>query len=208
VEQIVVGSKFVNKSIRIGLENNIKISRTFQYFKTGLGNKKFFFLLSFLILQSCIITTHSVNQIKTSELNPPEDKSEITSFKFSSAVRVQKTKDWFRNYFGLEADEYLVNFKTSFLESSAHQFIVAVFDYSDREEYLDLTGILTGRGVESREASIRFFVGTTVTDKTGVDHLAENAVFQKPLLEELTEMRKEFKTFTVENPDQKFFYGR
>ena len=62
-----------------------------------------------------------------------------------------------------------------------------------------------GEGVESRESDIKFFVGITVTDKTGVDHLAESSIFQKPLLEQLTEMREEFRNFTVNNPDQKFF---
>ena len=162
-------------------------------------------LFIFLIFQSCIITTHSVKEIKTSELNSPEDKFDYTSFKFSSPIKVQKTRDWFRNYFALEREDDLMNFKASFLEGSDHEFIVTVFDYSDREQYMDLTGLFFGEGVESRESDIKFFVGITVTDKTGVDHLAESSIFQKPLLEKLTEMREEFRNFTVNNPDQKFF---
>jgi len=118
---------------------------------------------------------------------------------------VQKTRDWFRNYFALKSEDDLMNFKTSFLKGSDHEFIVTVFDYSDREQYMDLTGLFFGDGVETRESDLKFFVGITVTDKTGVDHLAESSIFQKPLLEELTEMRKEFRNFTVDNPDQKFF---
>ena len=84
-----------------------------------------------------------------------------------------------------------MNFKASFLEGSDHEFIVTVFDYSDREQYMDLTGLFFGEGVESRESDIKFFVGITVTDKTGVDHLAESSIFQKPLLEQLTEIRED-----------------
>lgn len=70
---------------------------------------------------------------------------------------------------------------------------------------MDFTGLLFGGDVENRESDLMFFVGITVTDKTGVDHLAENSIFQKPLLEELTEIREEFRNFTENNPDQKFF---
>ena len=59
--------------------------------------------------------------------------------------------------------------------------------------------------METRESDLRFFVGITVTDKTGIDHLAESSIFQQPLLEELAEMREEFRNFTLNNPDQKFF---
>ncbi|WP_146128736.1 hypothetical protein [Salegentibacter salegens] len=91
------------------------------------------------------------------------------------------------------------------MENSDHEFIVTVFDYSDKEKYMDFTGLLFGGDVENRESDLMFFVGITVTDKTGVDHLAENSIFQKPLLEELTEIREEFRNFTENNPDQKFF---
>lgn len=171
----------------------------------SVGNKSFLLLFTFLTFQSCIITTHSVKEIKTSELNSPEDKSDYTSFKFSSPVKVQKTRDWFRNYFALDSEDDLMNFETRFLKGSDHEFIVTVFDYSDREQYMDLTGLFFGDGVETRESDLKFFVGITVTDKTGVDHLVESSIFQKLLLEELTEMRKEFRNFTVNNPDQKFF---
>ena len=183
----------------------LKIKQFLHLLKASLESKKFLLLLILLIFQSCIITTHSVKEIKTSELNSPEDKSDYTSFKFSSSIKVQKTRDWFRNYFALESEDDLMNFKTSFLKGSDHEFIVTVFDYSDREQYMDLTGLFFGEGVESRESDIKFFVGITVTDKTGVDHLAESSIFQKPLLEQLTEMREEFRNFTVNNPDQKFF---
>lgn len=178
------------------------------FFKTGLDSKMLLIFFTFWFLQSCIITTHSVKEIKTSEIDHPEDNSEYTSFKFSSSARAEKTKDWFRNYFGLDRNDDLVNFKSNFLENSNHEFIITISDYSDRERYMDLTGLLTGGGIETRERSIKFFLGITITDKSGVDHLAENSIFQKPILEELTEMRREFKSFTVNNPDQKFFYGR
>jgi len=175
-------------------------------------NKKLLFIFAFLVLQSCIITTHSVKEIETSKLNSPKNNSaydsDYTVFEFSSQVRVQKAKDWFRNYFGLDRNDDLINFKSSFLKGSDHEFIITVFDYTDRKQYLDLTGIFYGGGVESREGSIKFFIGITITDRSGADHLAENSIFQKPILEELTEIRKKFKDFTENNPDQKFFYGR
>jgi len=190
------------------LNLNKKKIQVLAVFKTGLGSKMRLFFFTFWLLQSCIITTHSVKEIKTSEIDQPEDNSEYTSFKFSSSVKPQKTKDWFRNYFGLDQNDDLVNFRSSFIEGSNHEFIITVSDYSDREKYMDLTGLLTGGGIETRERSIKFFVGITITDKSGVDHLDENSIFQKPILDKLTEMRREFKSFTVNNPDQKFFYGR
>ncbi len=117
----------------------LKINQNFRHLKASLESKKFLLLFTLLIFQSCIITTHSVKEIKTSELNSPEDKSDYTSFKFSSPIKVQKTRDWFRNYFALEREDDLMNFKASFLEGSDHEFIVTVFDYSDREQYMDLT---------------------------------------------------------------------
>jgi hypothetical protein len=62
--------------------------------------------------------------------------------------------------------------------------------------------------VETKEKSIQFFIGITVTDISGEDHLADNSIFQPALLAKLKVLRKNFKAYTVKNPDQKFFYGR
>ncbi|SKB36186.1 hypothetical protein SAMN05660903_00367 [Salegentibacter salinarum] len=159
----------------------------------------------FWLFDSCVITTHSVKEIDTSEMAQPDALSEYTSFKFSSAVKPQKTKDWFRNYFGLDRKDDLVNFKSSFLEDSNHEFIITISDYSDKEEYMDLTGLFFGGGVKNRVGDLKFFIEITITDKSGVDHLAEDSIFQKPILEKLSEMRNEFQSFTGSNPDQKFF---
>lgn len=177
------------------------------YVKKGLKYRILLIFLVFWPLQSCVITTHSVKEIKTSEIDKPKDNSDYTTFKFSSYVKPEKTKDWFRNYFDLDRNDDLVNFKSSFLEDSDYEFIITVSDYSDREKYMDLTGLFIGGGVESKEKNIKFFVRITITDSSGTDHLTEDSIFQKPILEELTEMRKEFKNFTDNNPDQKFFYG-
>lgn len=50
---------------------------------------------------------------------------------------------------------------------------------------MDLTGLLTGGGIETKERSINFFVEITITDKSGVDHLAEDSIFQKLILEKI-----------------------
>jgi hypothetical protein len=170
--------------------------------------KKILLLSAILALQSCLVTTHRVKKIETSKLKLPENKLGYTSFEFSSDIRKEKAKDWFRTYFDLNTEDDLVNFKTPLLDNSNHEFILSIQDYSDREQYIDLIDFFTEEKVETKEKSIQFFIGITVTDISGEDHLADNSIFQPALLAKLKVLRKNFKAYTVKNPDQKFFYGR
>lgn len=170
-------------------------------------SKKVLIYFLVFIFTSCIVT-HRVREIKTSELKQPKSDLEYISFNFSSDVRKEKAKDWFRNYFNLDRENDLVNFKIPLLENSDCEFILSIKDYSDREQYIDLTDFFTEDEGETQEKSIQFFIGITVTDKSGEDHLAEDFIFYKAVLAKLKSMRKDFKTFTEKNPDQKFFYAQ
>lgn len=171
-----------------------------------MSKKVLIYFMAF-IFTSCIVT-HRVREIKTSELKQPKSELGYISFNFSSDVRKEKAKDWFRTYFNLDRDDDLVNFKTPLLENSDYEFILSIKNYYDREKYIDITDFFTEDEVETQERSIQCFIGITVTDKSGEDHLAEDSVFYKAVLAKLKSMRKDFKTLTEKNPDQKFFYAQ